>query len=199
MTHVLSPKISNRQRNIIIGTILGGSSVVKPSKGRNCYLSMRSKNIDWLRWKATELRALATQDPITVEKTNRWHSICYPIFNELREAFYTDKKRHLEDDALDLLQDSAMGVWFGDCGRYENERIVLNTHVWGEDGSKLVVEYFAKLDWKSEVFTERKNFRVRLDEKSSEDFLRITMPQMPHFFFNQATPFRIPNLDPPVE
>jgi hypothetical protein len=195
MTHVLSPKLNNRQRNIIIGTILGGSSVVKPSKGRNCYLSMRSKNIDWLRWKATELRSLATQEPITVEKTNRWHSICYPIFNEFREMFYDGKDRVLTEDALDLLQDLAMGIWFGDCGRHENGLVILNTHIWKEKGSKLIVEYFDKLDWKAEVFTERKNYRVRLDEESSEDFLKICMPQMPHFFLNQATPFRSASQD----
>lgn len=171
--------------------------MVKPSKGRNCYLSMRSKNIDWLRWKATELQSLATQDPITVEKTNRWHSICYPLFNEFRDMFYEDNKRVLSEDALDLLQDLAMGVWFGDCGRHQNQKVVLNTHVWGEEGSQLIVDYFDKLDWKAEIFTERKNYRVRLDEESSADFLRISMPPMPHFFLKQATPFRIANLDPP--
>lgn len=195
MTHILSPKVNNRQRNIIIGTILGGSSVVKPSRGVNCYLSMRSKNLEWLRWKATELRNLATQDPITVEKTNRWHSICYPIFNEYRDMFYKDNQRLLREDSLDTLQDLAIGAWFGDCGRYENRRVVLNTHIWGESGSELIAKYFENLDWKSEVFTERNNYRVKLDEKSSEDFLKIVMPHMPHFFLTQAIPFRIPNPD----
>lgn len=194
MTHILSPKIEGRERNIIMGTILGGSSIVRPTKGRNCYLSMRSKDLNWLRWKATELEQFASCDPITVEKTNRWHSICYPVFNEFRDLFYTESNdRKLDGSTLDLLQDLALAVWFADCGKYVDGKVMLNTHIWKEEGSHKVVEYFKCLDWNSEVCTERKNFRVRISEQSSKDFLKITMPHLPHFFIEQATPFRNAN------
>ena len=46
---------------------------------------MRNKDLDWLKFKAKELSNLATKEPITSEKTFRWHSICYPLFNEFEE------------------------------------------------------------------------------------------------------------------
>jgi hypothetical protein len=52
---MINPKVTTAQRFLIIGTILGGSSIIKPKKGKNCYLSMRDKDISWLKHKADQL------------------------------------------------------------------------------------------------------------------------------------------------
>lgn len=173
MTHIINPKITPRQRSIVIGTILGGSSVVKPKKGKNCYLSMRNKDIDWLKFKAKELGNLASKDPITSEKTYRWHSICYPLFNEFETMFYENKERKLDVDTLNLLQDSSIAVWYKDCGTLINDCIVLNTHIWGEEGTQKIYEYFDSLDWKGKIFTERNNFRIKLEKETSKEILKM--------------------------
>jgi len=186
MTHRISPKINELQHHIITGTILGGSSIIMPKRGRNCYLSMRGRNIEWLRYKATQLEALASQDPITVEKTNRWHSVCYPVFSEYRDKFYNRKgERRLQIEELSGMWDVALAIWFGDCGKYRNGRVVLNTHIWKERGSKIIVKYFGFLGYHAEVIQERKNFRVRLDENSSKLFMRLVEPKLPYFFLSR--------------
>ncbi|MHA2043197.1 MAG: hypothetical protein ACW99G_00300 [Candidatus Thorarchaeota archaeon] len=188
MTHRINPKLDERKQQIIIGTILGGSSIIKPKRGRNCYLSMRSRDIEWLRYKATELESLASQDPITIEKTNRWHSVCYPLFNEYRGKFYNTKgDRDLQVEYLSGMWDVALAVWFGDCGKFKNGKVTFNTHIWKEKGSKIIVKYFSYLDYEAEVIQERKNYRVRLDEKSSADFMKIVEPKLPYFFVNRKT------------
>lgn len=173
MTHIINPKITPKQRSVIIGTILGGSSIVRPKKGKNCYLSMRNKDIDWLKFKANELSNLATKEPITAEKTYRWHSICYPLFNEFETMFYKDKKRNLTTDTLNLLVDNSIAVWYKDCGSMVKESIVLNTHIWGESGTQKILEYFESLDWKGQIFTERKNFRIKLNEETSKEIIKM--------------------------
>ena len=182
MTHVISPKVSTRQRDIIIGTILGGSSVVKPSKGKNCYLSMRCKDLGWLRFKATELANLASSSPITTEKTNRWHSMCYPCFNEFREMFYANGKRRLDIDNLSLLRDVTLAIWYGDCGHFKREHVVLNTHIWGKKGTDTIKEYFSYLGYNPIIFRERGSLRVRLDKDSSKQFIKLIMPHIPEGF-----------------
>jgi hypothetical protein len=174
MTHIINPKITVKQRCIIIGTILGGSSIVMPQKGKNCYLSMRSKNLNWLNFKSKELSNLATKEPITTEKTYRWHSVCYPLFNEFHEMFYKNKKRILNINTLNLLQDLSIAVWFKDCGILnKNNTITFNTHIWGKSGSEVICEYFNSLEWKSNIFTERKNYRVKIDEEASKEILKM--------------------------
>ena len=186
MTHTISPKLFDRQINFIKGTILGGSSIVKPSKGKNCYLSMRHKNADWLRFKATELQNLASDSPITTEKTNRWHSICYPVFNTFRDMFYMGNERQLDIDNLSLLTDVTLAIWYGDCGHYRKNQVVMNTHIWGESGTKTILEYFGYLNYNPCILTERGSLRIKLDEDSSEKFMRLISPHIPHFFYKNS-------------
>ena len=168
-----------------------------PKRGRNCYLSMRGRDIEWLRYKATQLEALASQDPITIEKTNRWHSVCYPVFNDYRDKFYNRKgERRLQIEELSGMMDVALAIWFGDCGKYKNRKVVLNTHIWKERGSKIIVKYFGYLDYKAELIQERKNFRVCLDERSSADFMSLVEPKLPYFFLSRrANPSHTPSFD----
>lgn len=171
MTYLINPKITVRQSNIVIGTILGGSSLVKPTKGKNCYLSMRSKDLEWISWKSDELKDVANVDPITKEKTYRWHSICYPLFNDYYKQFYHQNKRTLNIDTLNLLQEMSIAVWFKDCGKIKSNKAIFNTNIWKEKGSKTIIKYFKSLEWECEMFKERNNFRIRLSEDSTQEVL----------------------------
>lgn len=179
MTHMINPKITQAQKFLIIGTILGGSSIIKPQKGKNCYMSMRDKDLSWLKFKAEQLKDLTSQSPMTIEKTNRWHSVCYPLFNEYHEMFYKLKNRVLKIEHLNLLHDSSIAIWFGDAGKCKGDQVVINTNIWGKKGTEIIVEYFKSLDWGSESFLERMNYRVRLDVDSSKEFLKLVGPYLP--------------------
>lgn len=181
MTHMINPKITHAQKFLIIGTILGGSSIVRPKKGKNCYLSMRNKDMQWLKFKSEQIKDLASPSPMTIEKTNRWHSVCYPLFNDFYAMFYENGKRKLKEKDLQLLHDSSMAIWYGDSGKYNGKNIIFNTHIWGESGTQLINEYFESLDWSSFVFLERKNHRIKLDKKSSEEFIKITSQYLPEY------------------
>jgi len=186
MTHVISPKLNSRQTGVIVGTIMGGSSLIRPSNGKNCYLSMRCKNAKWLEFKSTELTLLSSDAPFTIEKTYRWHSLCYPIFNEFEERFYKDKTRRLTSDELDLLSDISFAVWFGDSARYIKENIVFNTHVWGKSGTELICDYFNLLEYEPEIFSNRDCFRIKLSKFGSMEFMKIAGPHLPHWYFSKS-------------
>ena len=123
--------------------------------------------------KSKELSNLATKEPITPEKTYRWHSICYPLFNEFEQMFYKDKNRNLEVDTLNLLQDTSIAVWYGDCGSLSKNCVVLNTHIWGEEGTEKILDYFDSLEWKSQIIMERKNYRIKISEENSQEMLKM--------------------------
>lgn len=185
MTHLISPALTNRQKNVLTGTILGGSSLVKAAGSRNCYLSMRSKDLRWLEFKSSEISSLASGTPFTKDTTNRWHSMCYPVFNQMREQFYDENRRKLKMESMDLLSDVAYAIWFGDAGTYPNHHVVLNTHVWGEDGTNLIVQYFSEVGYTSEVIRERGSYRVKLDRESSLAFFRLAEPHLPVWFLRE--------------
>ena len=179
MTHMINPKITTSQKFLIIGTILGGSSIIRPKKGKNCYMSMRDKDLSWLKFKADQIKDLTSQSPMTIEKTNRWHSVCYPLFNEYHEMFYEGKERVVRTDSLNLLHDSSIAIWFGDVGKCRGDLVSVNTNIWGKKGTETIVEYFKSLDWQCDIVMERKKYRIRLDKDSSKDFLKLVSPYLP--------------------
>jgi hypothetical protein len=181
LSKIAIPQITPRQRQVIIGTILGGSSIVKPKNGKNCYLSMRGKNTNWLEWKAFQLDALSSYEPFTIEKTNRWHSFCLPAFNEFKEKYYNNNNRSLKLKELELLWDIALATWYGDSGKIVNDLVVLNTNIWGDSGTKIFVKYFKLIDYNAAPFTERGHYIIQLDEESSFKFLKLVGPQLPEF------------------
>jgi len=194
MTHIIDPKHNKREIQVLTGTVLGGSSVVSPKRGVNCYLSMRSKDIMWLRWKATELESFASVAPYTEDKngTLRWHSLCYPVFNYFRDNFYDGSDRIIKLECIEGLVDIGLLTWWCDSGKLVKNNAIFNTNVWGEKGSETIVEYFNLLGWSSEVLRERQSFRVKLDEPSTSKLLSVVEPHMPHFIATRNSPGDIP-------
>ena len=183
MTYYSSPKITDWQKQIIMGTVLGGSSIVKPKKGRNSYLFMRSREHEWLRHKANEMKNLCSERPFTTEgNTLRWHSNCYPIFNELHELFYINREKTVSMAILDSLRDIGLAIWYGDSGKVQKGRIIMNTHKFKEKGTKIIAQYFREAGiGDSEIAKERENYRLKLTSEATKSFFMIIAHQLPDF------------------
>jgi len=190
MTYYDNPEIDDWHRQIITGTILGGSSVVKPKKGRNCYLFMRSSNRDWLNYKAREIKEFSSQRPFTQEgSTLRWHSNCYPIFTDYYNLFYTNNKKHIKMDILDTLRDIGLAIWYGDSGRLDKDKIILNINKFGEVGGEIIRDYFSQVGiGETTLRKERKYFRLVLSPKASNKFLLIVASRLPDFMHPKLLP-----------
>lgn len=173
--------ITKRQDQVIRATILGGSSIVLPKNGRNCYLSMRGKNPKWLEYKARELNVLASHAPFTEEKIFRWHSMCYTVFWDFRNEFYENGNRSLKLGSIDPFQDLGLAIWYGDCGKTKNRKVIFNTNIWGEAGTGTILKYFKCLGYNVEIIMDRNCFRVKLGIDSSIEFLKLINPHMPTF------------------
>ena len=181
LMNIREPNVTDRHSDIIAGTVLGGSSLTKPARGKNCYLSMRGKDNLWLEYKALELKDLASDAPFTVEKTLRWHSLCYPIFNKFRNMFYQEGNRVLQPEPLDRLHDVGLAIWYGDCGSYHNGKVTLRTHIWGRQGTLLVASYFDAIGCPGEIGQEKKCWRFYMEGDSAKRYLEQVLPQLPSF------------------
>ena len=127
MTYQCGPILKESQKQVLYGTILGGSSIVKPAKGKNCYLAMRDSNESWLQYKIEYLKDFFKIDVNTIKKdknTFRCYSVAYPVFNEIYDLFYEKNSKILIPNILECLTDEAWMVWFIDAGR-KSKRIAL--------------------------------------------------------------------------
>jgi hypothetical protein len=184
------------QDQILIGTVLGGSSLVKPPKGKNCYLSMRDKNDIWLQYKM-EAMSNYFKDPKLHNYgfSYRCNSSCCSKLTDLRNVLYKDGKRSISIEVLDPLQAVGLAIWYldggGKTGRGK-KNAYLSTTKFGKNGSEVIREYFGFCGLNSKVNISGKDrWRVLFDVKSTQKFFQITAEHFPKFMWHRIV---VPNV-----
>lgn len=179
--------ITDWQKNIIIGSILGGSSIIKSSK--NCYFSIRSRNKLWLEYKIQELNILFEKKYLKKDKkTYRCNSKTCEVVSEFYNLLYKEKKRFICDKILHPMKDIGLAVWFldsgGKCGR-NNKNIFLNTTLLKEKGSDLVVKYFNEMEIFCSKSSTKNRIRIIFNVESSSKFIHIIKDKVPLFMMDR--------------
>lgn len=181
MTYYKIQQISDWQRQVLYGTILGGSSVVRPKSGRNCYLSMRGNNAKWIGSKAAELGLPVPPNPYFVTSSGyyRWHSSCSPFLNEVYNLFYDNGQRKVDINVLDYLRDIGLMVWFLDTGEIRNDRVLMNTSFLKE-GAEVVSRYFNEVNLDNVL----RPGQVELSEKATKKLFDVIGHLIPSFMYS---------------
>jgi len=183
MTYQCGPLFKECQKQTLYGTILGGSSIIKPERGKNCYLAMRDNNKTWLQYKVEILTEFFKLDQNTIKQdknTYRCYSIAYPIFNEIYNKFYKDGKKVVTSEVLEILTDEAWMTWFLDAGRKSKRKAYLRTHKFGEEGTQFIAEYFNSLDCDCEAHKCRNRFEIVFSNKGAHELLKYVAPKIPN-------------------
>lgn len=184
MTYENSPEIKSFQTQILYGTIIGGSSIVNPTYGRNCYLAMRDSDLNWLSYKINELQDMFKMDSNTVKKdknTYRCYSIAYPCFNSIYRKFYKDGKKIITKEILESLNDLAWMVWYVDSGRKSKRKVYLRTQKFGEEGTQIIADYFNSLDCTCSIKKQKERFEIVFDNKGAQEYLKTFAHRIPNF------------------
>jgi hypothetical protein len=169
--------MDNWQRNIAIGTVLGGSSLIKPSKGVNYYLSMRSTHSLWLQYKMEELRMFFPKKELKLEKnTYRCRSSAHAELTNLHGLMYKGFQRVVSNEILHPMRDIGLAVWYldsgGRCGR-NNKNVYLNTTKLQKTGTEKVLKYFKEMSLDCSASISSGRTRILFSVPASEKFIRI--------------------------
>lgn len=188
MTYEYSPQLKHNQSQVLYGTILGGSSIVKPTYGKNCYLAMRDNNRDWLEYKVNELKDYFKIDSNTIKKdknTYRCYSIAYPVFNSLYKEFYQNGEKFIDRELLEKLNDVAWMVWFIDSGKKSKRKAYLRTNKFGLEGTQIIAEYFNSLDCECDFKLTRERYEIVFTHKGSLEFMSTFAHRLPDFLLKE--------------
>jgi len=197
MTYEYSPQLKHNQAQVLYGTILGGSSIVNPSQGKNCYLAMRDNDRFWLEYKINELKDYFKMDNNNIKKdknTYRCYSIAYPVFNSYYNEFYRDGKKFINKELLEKLNDVAWMIWFVDSGKKSKRKAYLRTHKFGEEGTKLIAEYFNSLDCECDFKLTRGRHEIVFTHKGSIEFMSTFAHRLPEFMLEKFDVSTTPTL-----
>ena len=178
----------SRERQVVLGTMLGGSSCVRYGRAKHHLISMRGKDDIWLTYKSQELRRFGSETPITCEDNGylRWHSFSVPCFDEVRAMFYDGSGRRIDPGVWDELRDIAWAIWLGDCGEVAEDGIKLRVGVHGAAANDCQ-GYFRELGMECDLIGKGRAARLVFGVPASYRFLGICGHQIPRFMANRYT------------
>jgi hypothetical protein len=149
---------TNREKQLILGTLLGNSSIINPKKSKNPHFQMResiSKGGTWIRCKAYELQRFSRSKSFVADKDSfRWNSISCPCWNEFYDLCYKKNKKHISMEWLDMLQDFGLACWFMDKGNVTKNNVSLRISRLDENSVNNIHDYFKIIGIAGEI----KNF-----------------------------------------
>lgn len=177
------------EHQVLVGTILGGSSLAKPPRGKNYYLSMRNQNEMWLQYKMAELKTYFKKPVVHhYSGTCRCNSSCSETLTELKDILYDGKERKVTMQILDSLRDIALAIWFLDGGSKTGrgrKNAYLNTTRFGEEGTNIVLNYFNSLGMTCNVNRDADRFKVLFTVDGTVVFLKTIAHRFPVFMYDR--------------
>ena len=158
--------INERESQIILGTLLGTSSIIYPEKSKNPHLLMRSnkKNSIWIRCKAFELKKFSRPKSFIEDQYSyRWNSISTELLLPYYKIFYKNKNKQITLNLLESLKPLSICCWFLDKG-FINDTECGFKLLEDKKSNKNILKYFSLLDLPlikknshNYIFSESKN------------------------------------------
>ncbi|OGN09122.1 MAG: hypothetical protein A3J46_05205 [Candidatus Yanofskybacteria bacterium RIFCSPHIGHO2_02_FULL_41_11] len=162
--------LNDRQKSIVIGSILGDGNLSPNWSSTNYRLSIgqSEKQKDYLMWKYELLKDWILSKPRYYERTRSlsFRTISHQLLTDLYRKFYKDSKKIVPKDIKDLLTPESIAVWYMDDGniRRNNGRVYgyyLNTQSFSREENEYLSQVFQdKYDIKSLVIRNKNNHRL---------------------------------------
>ena len=180
-------ELTNRQKSIIIGSLLGDSSLRKTNINPIFTCEHGIKQLEYCKWKAKELESLGAKFSISKRKivdkrTGLYYesAICrlpanpelLPIYNNL----YIDGRKTITSEYLKDFDELSLAVMFMDDGSFNGKSISIATNCFTEEELILLLEFFkTKFNL---TFHINSNHSIYLLKKDFGHFKDIILPYM---------------------
>lgn len=179
------------QKSIIFGSLLGDGSIEKHNNNGVFRIERSIKDIDYLLWEYERLKNVCRKEP-TKRVRMRWgkplesirfHTRSLPYFGHLRNVFYKNGRRILNQRILSDLDEQALAIWFMDdgCtnivkvnGSYAR-RVYLCLQRYTDKERDIVIDYF-KRKWKITGWRKEKSGNIIIGSQNGEKFLQLVKP-----------------------
>ena len=169
--------LSQRQQEIIIGSLFGDGHLAKTTRGYAFRVNHGLIQKEYVDWKYRELEQFTNSVP-DVYKTNYYfRTVSHPYFDEMRMIFYKKDQKIVPDALLHLLTPLSLAVWFMDDGTKEGRQVRLNTQSFTyRENEKLSQMLEATLGICTTINRDKDLFRLRVRDRSMSLFRTLVAP-----------------------
>jgi LAGLIDADG DNA endonuclease family len=183
-------QLSNRQRAIIVGTLLGDGCLER--NGRNVRLRIEHgiTQESYVLWKHKELKSLITGRPMNVHAFHKKNQCFYDslriytfsdsTFEFYWNSFYPNRKKVLPLNISELLTEPlSVAVWFMDDGYKRNDcnALRLSTDSFQQSEQQILCEVLKKnFGIDSTLHKKSRWWNIYIPQKSSKRFVELVKP-----------------------
>lgn len=185
-----NPKISQRQKEIIIGKLLGDGHAETQTEGRTYRLKFehsysQKEYIDWLY---KELESLASGTPSIKKQTVKnieymkywFNTITSSSFRFYAQQFYKNRKKIIPKLIHRWLTPLTLAIWFMDDGSIKSKKHkakIINTQSFSkEDIERLINVLLVKYGVKAKLRKQKEGYQIYLLSETIETFEDLISP-----------------------
>lgn len=179
--------LSKRQKEILIGSILGDGTLEKDGKNVRLRIEHGKEQKAYLWWKYKELKALTSKPPRLVKVKDKrsgkerikWHfsTLSLPVLNFYYEKFYQKRRKQIPKDIEELLTSPlSLAVWFMDDGykRSDCNALRINTDCFKLEEQERLKKCLKKnFDINVRLHRKGKDWNIYIPNKESKKFCQI--------------------------
>ena len=170
--------LTQKQRSIIIGTLLGDGYLRKMPGRKDAFLevnhSISAK--DYVEWKYSQLKNISVGKP-KERKGNgrriayRFYTSQHPELSEIYNQFYKNGKKIVPDVELDSI---ILAIWFMDDGsKCRAHDVYLNTQQFSEADQRKLLNMLQKVGLQVSLNRDKTYYRLRFLKESVQKFNKI--------------------------
>ena len=183
-------QLSSKQKNILIGTLLGDAHLEKNGHNVRLRIDHSEKQKNYLKWKYSEFINFAASSPKlikTIDKRSndiyrKWHFSTYSIdlFNFYWKLFYKDKIKIIPKNTIKLLNSPlSLAVWYMDDGYKRNDcnALRLSTDSFKLEEQRILQKCLEKnFNIKSVLHKKRNSWNIYIPSIEAVKFCGIIKP-----------------------
>ena len=177
---------TNREKQIVLGTLLGNSSIIFPNKSKYPHLQMResiSKGGNWIRCKAHELKKFSRPKSFIADKDSyRWNSISNVCWKQFHNMCYKEDEKVICSKWLDQLQDLGMACWFMDKGELKTNSCHLRISRLNKESVDDIKNYFEIIGIPGDVKNIGGSRVLQFTKENQIKFLKTIQHQLPLYY-----------------
>ena len=171
--------ITLRQREILIGSLLGNGHLAKTTRGYAFRVNHGLMQKEYVDWKYQELSSLTNGVPSTYKSAYYFRTVSHHYFDEMRDLFYRKDRKIIPRNIDRLLTPLAIAVWFMDDGTKEGNQARINTQSFTKKEKKKLSDTLeATLGIKSTINRDKHLFRLRISDQSMSLFREMVAPHI---------------------
>lgn len=182
--------ILSREKQIIIGTLLGDAHLAKLKTGVRLELGQSEKQKEYLFWKYSQINYPAPPPHKVEIYDDRWKKkyiqwrVKYRIntyFGELYDLFYPNEYKVIPSNIHELLDDTSLAVWFMDDGGRRNDSygMFLNTLSYTHEDHELLMRCLKeKFSLDSRLHWVSDGYRIYIPSSQAKKFCEVVYSEI---------------------